>query len=59
MNEALALASVPDDVQSAREIWENYSPEWQYWNQMRTFFTGLVVILTGYGLARVFEVKRA
>lgn len=59
MNEALALVSVPSDAQAARNIWEDFSGRWQVWNQIRTGFTGLVVVLCGYGLAQVYRIESA
>lgn len=41
MNEALAQTPVPDDIDAARQIWLNYSPDWQFWNQFRTIASGL------------------
>jgi len=53
MNEALALVSVPDDIDAAREIWQGYSPKWQWWNQARTVACGVALLLTGFGLTRI------
>lgn len=53
MNEALAQVSVPDDIEAAREIWMDYSPRWQFWNQMRTLATGLAVLCIGIGLLKM------
>ncbi|MEM9581552.1 MAG: anthrone oxygenase family protein [Pseudomonadota bacterium] len=50
MNEALALIAVPDTVEEARQIWQDYSPDWQFWNQMRTLACGVALLLTGLGL---------
>ncbi|MFK7838284.1 MAG: DUF1772 domain-containing protein [Sulfitobacter sp.] len=53
MNEALAEISVPDDIDAARAIWQDYSPKWQFWNQMRTLATGVAVLCTGIGLLKM------
>lgn len=53
MNEALAQVSVPDDIDAAREIWMDYSPRWQFWNQMRTLATGVAVLCIGIGLLKM------
>lgn len=50
MNEALAQIPVPQDIESAKTIWLDYSPDWQFWNQMRTLATGLGVLLIGIGM---------
>lgn len=50
MNEALARVTIPDNTQAARDIWEAYSAPWQVWNFTRTVFTGIALLLTGYGL---------
>lgn len=53
MNEALALLTVPDDVQAARAIWQDYSPGWQFWNQMRTIATGIGLLMVGIGIMQL------
>lgn len=50
MNEALARVTIPDDTQAARDIWVAYSAPWQVWNIARTVFSGIALLLTGYGL---------
>ncbi len=50
MNETLAQISVPESIEAAREIWLAYSPDWQFWNQMRTIACGIALLLTGTGL---------
>lgn len=30
MNEALGALAVPDDIEVARQIWQDYSPDWQF-----------------------------
>ncbi|MGJ8557186.1 MAG: anthrone oxygenase family protein [Sulfitobacter geojensis] len=53
MTEALARIIVPDDIEAARAIWVNYSPDWQFWNQMRTIATGAAVLCIGLGITRL------
>ncbi|WP_282607203.1 DUF1772 domain-containing protein [Pelagibius sp. Alg239-R121] len=53
MNEALALLEIPIDPGAATRIWENYSPRWQIWNQVRTFASGLSLCFAGYGVMRL------
>lgn len=48
MNEA--LAQVNPAAGDAAAIWRAYSEEWQFWNQTRTAFSGLSLLLTGIGL---------
>ncbi len=53
MNEALAVIEIPQDIATARSIWDTYSSEWQFWNQVRTAATGLAVLCVGLGLVRL------
>lgn len=53
LNEALAEVTVPGDIDAARVIWEEYSPQWQFWNQFRTMTSGLGLLLAGIGLRRL------
>ncbi|MFK7753848.1 MAG: DUF1772 domain-containing protein [Sedimentitalea sp.] len=48
MNEALAGVQVPDDIAAAHAIWQDYSGRWQFWNQVRTVFSGAALVLAGY-----------
>ncbi|MGB3685324.1 MAG: anthrone oxygenase family protein [Ornithinimicrobium sp.] len=50
MNEALALQSVPTDIDAARAIWTDYSAEWQVYNIIRTVASGIAVALVALGL---------
>lgn len=52
MNEALAVVVVPDDIDAARTIWQDYSGRWQFWNQVRAIASGLALALAAVGLAR-------
>lgn len=53
MNEALGALAVPDDIEAARAIWQNYSPDWQFWNQIRTVATGFGLALVCIGMMRL------
>ncbi|MGJ8617539.1 MAG: DUF1772 domain-containing protein [Sulfitobacter sp.] len=53
MNEALAGLTVPDDIETARAIWLDYSPDWQFWNQMRTIATGAGLLCVGIGIMQL------
>ena len=48
LNEALAL--VDSASADATSVWAAYSPEWQFWNQVRTGFSGLACMCAGWGL---------
>ena len=50
MNETLARQDVPEDIEAARAIWAAYSPDWQFWNQVRTVTSGVGLGLVGIGL---------
>jgi uncharacterized membrane protein len=52
MNEALAVVETPTDLDAARAIWQNYSPDWQFWNQTRTVTTGIAFVLAVLGALR-------
>ena len=47
MNEALALVTIPESTEEARQIWQEYSEPWQFWNIMRTIASGVTLLLTG------------
>lgn len=53
MNEALAEIAVPDEIEAAQAIWNAYSPDWQFWNQMRTLATGAGLLLAGIGMMQI------
>jgi uncharacterized membrane protein len=53
MNEALAAIAIPDDIETAREIWQDYSERWQFWNQARTIASGIALAFAGFGLVRL------
>ena len=53
MNEALALIEVPENIKTARAIWQAYSPDWQFWNQARTVTTGIALLCVGMGFLQL------
>lgn len=53
MNEALARITVPATIKDADIIWQAYSAEWQFWNQIRTLFSGIALALAAYGLLKI------
>jgi uncharacterized membrane protein len=46
----LGLLAVPDDISTAQDIWDGYSPGWQFRNQMRTVTSGVAVFCVGIGI---------
>lgn len=50
MNEALAQVIVPTDSDAAADLWQGYSAPWQFWNTIRTFASGLALLLTGLAI---------
>lgn len=50
MNEALAFVTDAQIEADAAAIWASYSAPWQLWNQTRTVFTGIGLLLTGTAL---------
>ena len=58
MNEALAEIGIPDDVEAARQIWQDYSVRWQFWNQMRTVASGLALVLASIGVLKIAPAVR-
>ena len=53
MNNALGLVSIPESANQAKEIWVAYSGKWQFWNQARTFVSGLALLLACIGLLQL------
>ncbi|MFV0408232.1 MAG: DUF1772 domain-containing protein [Paracoccus sp. (in: a-proteobacteria)] len=53
MNEALARTSIPENIETARVIWQDYSTRWQVWNIARTIASGAAFLMAAYGLYRV------
>ena len=50
MNRALGAIDVPADIAEARAIWTAYSSRWQFWNIVRTVFSGVALLATGLGI---------
>jgi uncharacterized membrane protein len=51
MNDDLADVAVPESLDTAQRVWEDYSGRWQRFNQARTVFSGLSLVLAATGLA--------
>lgn len=49
MNEALALLDVPENIADAEQIWQAYSPRWQFWNIARTVASGIAFLVAVLG----------
>ena len=58
MNEALAMVTVTTDIEEARLIWMNYSPEWQFWNQARTIAAGCSFLIAAYAALTLYPQNR-
>ena len=58
MNEALAEIGIPDDVEAARQIWQDYSVRWQIWNQTRAFASSLALVLASIGVLKLAPAVR-
>lgn len=50
LNNDLGLLAVPTDVAEAQAIWDDYTGQWQFWNAVRTVFSGLSLLLCAAGL---------
>ncbi|MFK7765464.1 MAG: DUF1772 domain-containing protein [Roseobacter sp.] len=50
MNEALAQVIVPTDNNAAQQLWQAFSEPWQFWNALRSIFSGVALALTGLGI---------
>lgn len=53
LNRDLADVVVPDSVEAAQAIWDDYSTEWKFWNTVRTVFSGLSLAVAGTALANI------
>lgn len=51
LNEHLGSLSIPDDLAAARAVWNDYSPQWQRLNQIRTILSGLGLTLVALAVA--------
>lgn len=49
MNEALATITAPTEIAAAHQIWQDYSPTWQFWNQVRTVTSGISFLIAATG----------
>jgi uncharacterized membrane protein len=50
MNEGLARATIPAEIEAARTIWESYSTPWTLWNHIRTAASFATLGLVGWAL---------
>lgn len=50
MNEELGRVIVPESVEQARVIWDDYSGRWQFFNQVRTVASGSALMVAAFGL---------
>lgn len=50
MNEELALLVTPESKEAAAAIWAEFSPDWQFYNLLRTVFSGISLCLALTGL---------
>lgn len=50
MNRALAEAGLPGDPQARVALWASYSPRWQLANHLRSFASGLALLLAALAL---------
>ncbi|MBL4813445.1 MAG: DUF1772 domain-containing protein [Rhodobacteraceae bacterium] len=50
MNVTLGALTVPTDMIAAEEIWQTYSPKWQFWNIARTVASGISFLTVTIGL---------
>jgi uncharacterized membrane protein len=50
MNEELAAVVVPESIDEAATIWNDYSGRWQVYNITRTVLSGVALLLAGGGL---------
>lgn len=57
LNETLASFQLP--LTDADTVWALYSERWQYWNQVRTGFSGLALLFAAVGLSLVRRVERS
>lgn len=58
MNVALGNQIVPQQLDAAQEIWNEYSSAWQFWNATRFFATFAGFLLTAYVAVMVWPVER-
>lgn len=53
MNEQLALVTLPLDDNIAQNIWQDYSVDWQVWNQTRTILSGFAFLIASFGIYKM------
>ena len=53
MNTALEAINVPANIETAHEIWTDYSGRWQFWNQFRAVVSGIALVVAGWGLLKI------
>lgn len=58
MNEALAVVQVPEDPAAAASLWHDYAARWTRWNDLRTLFSLVGLLLVGGALAFGRQVRR-
>lgn len=58
MNQELALIATVSDSEAAA-IWAAYSPDWQYWNIVRTIICGGVLALAVFGFGQLPKASAA
>ncbi|WP_294620275.1 anthrone oxygenase family protein [uncultured Roseovarius sp.] len=57
MNRALLATTVPEDIETARDIWRAYSSKWQVYNTLRTVVSAGVLGLTAMGIVRLVQAQ--
>lgn len=53
LNQELADVIVPESIEAAETIWNDYSGTWQFWNVTRTVFCGISLALASLGLINI------
>ena len=57
MNQALMAAPVPQDIETAAQLWQDYSGRWQVYNLIRTLVTATVLGLCAMGVVRLAQAR--
>lgn len=52
MNETLAALGDAFALSDPAQVWADYSPRWQFWNQVRTATSGSACLLVGWAIYR-------
>ncbi|MAN77970.1 MAG: hypothetical protein CML24_12455 [Rhizobiales bacterium] len=50
MNEALGAESIPQETETARALWVDYSSRWTWWNHIRTLSSIVSTLLCGIAI---------